>query len=59
MSTELPIPGATAPAAAPEVTPPLPFALPPDLTKEQAHQRIHELQQDKDFGARWLKTEND
>jgi len=59
MSTESPIPCATAPAAAPEVTPPLPFALPPDLTKEQAQQRIHELQQDKAFGARWLKNGND
>src|SRR6266851_9198870 len=36
-----------------------PFALPDGMTAEAAHQRIHELQQDREFGQRWLASGND
>jgi|SRR5208282_65319 len=50
------------PGAAPEVSQTsaaLPFSLRPDMTAEQAQARIHELQQDRDFGAKWLAKGND
>src|SRR5208282_6671062 len=50
------------PGAAQEVSqapPVLPLSLPPDMTAEQAQARIHELQTDKNFGARWLASGND